>query len=183
MANKKRKMKRKNNNKLLFAVVLCVIAVILLGFAICRINGKIKCEKVHEYDVGVEQLNEFKFAYRFNDLASINVTKTITINDDLKENELSYLQIIDESLKNVYKQKGIVYTSKIKNDKLIVFLKYADKNKYVLNDSDIIISKDGVSVNIMTKDNNNGRVNIDLSKKYSKDKIRNIMKKSKYICK
>ena len=185
MANKKKRKKKNKNNfntKIIIAVVLCFIAIVMLIFTIGHINGKVVCSGVHEYDVGVRQLNDISFIYKNKNLNSIKVIKTITVNNEFKENQASYLDVINDSLKQVYKQKNINYVSKIEKNKLIITLTYNDKEKFILNDSDIIITTEGVSVNVMQEDNNNGRINIDMSKDYSKDNLKSIMANNKYSC-
>ena len=181
--NKKHKENQLKRKKILLAILVIVFAVMFTGL-ICYIlkSKNLVCSKNNSYDKGITQLNEMVFNYKGGKLNSIRVNKKITIDDDNDVDKLGYLKIIDESLKSSYKNKGINYVSKISEDTLVVNLLFNEKKEYILDDVDIILEGTTVSVNVVTEDNNNNRISVDLNNNNHKNSIKNLLKNKEYVC-
>ena len=188
--NKKRKKtisKKKSNQikiskNVLIPILICLILLVVVIIIVYSNTKNLVCSSINTYDVGIKQNNEVTFDYNWGNIKSINIVKTITVNEEFKTNEMPYLEIINDSLKSSYKTKNVKYSSKIKDNKLIVYLSYMDKKSYILDDVDIVLTSGGVNVNVMTEDNNNSRTTVDLSLKNPKSKVRKTLEDKKYKC-
>ena len=135
--------------------------------------------KKGEFNSGIKQTNEIILNGK-NIINSVDVKKTIILDSKYDSN---YLTIIEDSVKKAYKDKNIKCSTKIEDNSLIVNLSYTKKQKYILDDLDIVVSDDGVSVNIINDDNYNTYAGIDLSKDNNKDDLIKSYKIKKYVCK
>ncbi len=186
-SNKKKRVNAKKKksfdyNKLFIITGASLVVLILIIIIIIKVSKGLECSSTNPYDKGVKQINNMTFNFKGNNLNTVSVEKTITVDKEYESNARKYLEIIDESLKESYKTKGIDYNSKIEGNKLVIKLIYSDKKNYVLNDVDIMINDENVSVNVMTQDNNNTRISVDLSKNNTKSNIKKMVESKRYIC-
>ena len=178
----RKKKKTFDYNKLFIIVGASLVVLIIIIIMVINLTKGLECSSTNSYDKGVKQVNDINFDFKGKSINTISVKKTITVDKQYSSNAKKYLEIIDDSLKESYKTKGVNYNSKIENDKLIIKLIYSEKKKYVLDDVDIIINGESVSVNVMTEDNNNTRISVDLSKNNTKSEIKKMIENKKYTC-
>ena len=181
---KKRKAQQIKRKRILLICLVMIFVVLLMCLICYTLKSKsFTCSRNNPYDKGVNQLNEISFNYSRKKLDSVVINKKITIDDKSNANKLSYLKIIDESLKSSYEMKKIEYSSKIENDALLIKLSYKDKKRYILDDVDIVLEGASVSVNVVTEDNNNNRINVDLEEKNNKNRVKEDLENKGYVCK
>ena len=187
---KKVNSKKKTTNKIVsnkketvnykLIVLILVIVLIVIGLSLVfNANKSVTCVKNGIINNGVKQTNEIVLNGK-DIINSVDVKKTIVIDTKYDSN---YLDIIEDSIKKAYDDKNIKCSTKKESNSLIVNLSYTKKEKYILDDLDIIISDAGVSVNVINDDNYDSYASIDLTNNNKKDDLIKEFQTKKYICK
>lgn len=178
--NKTKKKNNRCNNKKIICII--VITIIILAVLIITLifgnNKKITCSKKIN-DKKIVMNNNVVVNLNGKNIKNIKVKKNIKIDD----NTIDYLSALQDSLENNYKRQEIKYSMERRDNKLIVNLTYDKKKEYILEDLYIDLQDAGMSINIISEDNENIYGKLNIGKKYEYENIIKILEKANYMCK
>lgn len=183
--NKKRKVatkksiKKKNNfNKTLIPIiVVCVIVVIMLCVLLLK-NKKVECTKTTNRD-GIKETINVLFELKSDKIVNLTNKKELVFN----KNNYNYVSAVKNALEENYKNKDLTYNISSSKNRINIDFSYNKNKKYILDDMSVSSSQDGISINIVSEDKMQEYATFDLSKKYSENNIKTIMKKANFTCK
>lgn len=174
----KKKNNRCNNKKIICIIVITIIILAVLIISLIINNKKITCSKKIN-DKKIVMNNNIVVNLNGKKIKNIKVNKNIIIDD----NTIDYLSALQDSLENNYKRQEIKYSMERRNNKLIVNLTYDKKKEYILEDLYIDLQDAGMSINIISEDNENIYGKLNIGKEYEYKNIIKILEKANYVCK
>lgn len=177
--NKTKKNNRCNNKKIICIIVITIIILaVLIITLIFGNNKKIICSKKIN-DKKIVMNNNVVVNLNGKNIKNIKVNKNIIIDD----NTIDYLSALQDSLENNYKRQEIKYSMERKGNELIANLTYDKKKEYILEDLYIDLQDAGMSINIISEDNENIYGKLNIGKEYEYKNIIKILEKANYVCK
>ncbi len=184
-APKKQKSIKKNNSKnkktlplIIMTITIVIILVIVISITI--INSKrLTCTKVVSEN-GFKTDSKVILKLNSKKIKSIDLTRTISVIDS--NTSIKYLPMIKSSLDDIYKEYDN-YSISSDDKKVTVNLSYNENKKYIIDNIFIDKEDEGISFNVVKEDINGNYATFDLSKIYTKNSIKKLLKKSNYTCK
>ncbi len=176
-----RKNNRKNNKKLpLIIITIAIIIILVIVISISIVNSKrLTCTKIVSEN-GFKTDSKVIFKLSNKKIESIDLTRTISVIDS--NTSIKYLPMIKSSLDDIYKQYDN-YTITSDDKKITISLLYNENKKYIIDNIFIDKEDEGISFNVVKEDMNGNYATFDLSKIYTKDDVKNILKRANYTCK
>lgn len=176
--NKIKKNNRCNNKKIICIIVITIIILAVLIISLIINNKKITCSK---------KINDKKIVMNNNIVVNLNgkKIKNIKVEKNIKidDNTIDYLSALQDSLENNYKKQEIKYSMERKGNELIANLTYDKKKEYILDNLYVDLQDAGMSINIISEDNENIYGKLNIGKKYEYENIIKILEKANYMCK
>lgn len=177
--NKTKKNNRCNNKKIICIIVITIIILaVLIITLIFGNNKKITCSK---------KINDKKIVMNNNIVVNLNgkKIKNIKVKKNIKidDNTIGYLSALQDSLENNYKKQEIKYSMERKGNELIANLTYDRKKEYILDNLYVDLQDAGMSINIISEDNENIYGKLNIGKEYEYENIIKILEKANYVCK
>lgn len=177
--NKTKKNNRCNNKKIICIIVITtIILAVLIITLIFGNNKKITCSK---------KINDKKIVMNNNIVVNLNgkKIKNIKVKKNIKidDNTIDYLSALQDSLENNYKNQEIKYSMERKGNELIANLTYDKKKEYILDNLYVDLQDAGMSINIISEDNENIYGKLNIGKEYEYENIIKILEKANYVCK
>lgn len=175
----KKKNNRCNNKKIIYIIVITIIILaVLIITLIFGNNKKITCSK---------KINDKKIVMNNNVVVNLNgkKIKNIKVKKNIKidDNTIDYLSALQDSLENNYKKQEIKYSMERKGNELIANLTYDKKKEYILDNLYVDLQDAGMSINIISEDNENIYGKLNIGKEYEYENIIKILEKANYVCK
>ena len=179
--SKKRKTtKQKNNkqNKILITIISVFLILLIILLVIIFNSKNLTCTKTSKDGI-VTSSDKVVFKLKGEKINNIKVTKKFLV--DSKDN-IDYISSVKTALNSIYKDLGVKYKIEEEKNSVILEVTY-DKNKeYIIDNVFLVMEQDGISINLISEDNENSYGKINLSKKYTTDDLKTIFKKAKYTC-
>ncbi len=181
--SKKQKTSKKNNKKnnkkiplIIISISIIIILVIISSIFIIK-SKKLTCAKVVSEN-GFKINSKVIFKLNNKKIDSINLTRTISVVDS--NTSINYLPMIKSSLDDIYKEDN--YSNSLDDKKITINLLYNKNKKYIIDNIFIEKEDEGISFNVVKNDINGNYATFDLSKVYTKDSIKKILKRANYTC-
>ncbi len=176
-----KKNNRKNNKKLsLMIITIAIIIILVIVISISIVNSKrLTCTKIVSEN-GFKTDSKVILKLSNKKIKSIDLTRTISVIDS--NTSVKYLPMIKSSLDDIYKQYDN-YTITSDDKKITISLLYNENKKYIIDNIFIDKEDEGISFNVVKEDMNGNYATFDLSKIYTKNSVKKLLKKSNYICK